>query len=764
MSYAEVLVDVANRRLDRSYHYFIPEKFKVLKGMRVLVPLQQRQVQGLVITVADQLPKEVSQANLRPIIGILDSEYAVPPDLIDLALWLADTTICSIAQSLHTVWPLLNGKVEEWAVPLVSVQEADVQTLKWLDPEAYKAIEVLGRARRGGLNIQTLLKRANISREILERLIDQGLIKKDFRFASGLAVNVSTPVINVSTSEDKVFRGYGQEDLGVPEEVRQLNSEQSNAAGQVIKALQGRAFETLLLHGITGSGKTEVYRECISQLLALGGDAILLVPEISLTSQIANYLQKFFNNQVCVLHSGLTPKEKRKAWEDILKGKKRLVIGARSAVFAPLPNLQLIILDEEHDGAYKQDENPKYHAREVARKRMEQRGGVVLLGSATPSLEAYAAAQTGKIKFLTMSRRFGQSMLPVVEIVDMRQELAKGNRSIFSLALQYKLRERISKGEQAMLFLNRRGYSTFVVCRECGYVVRCPHCDVSLTYHSQGQKMRCHYCDYQTIPPHSCPHCGSRYIRFFGQGTQRVEEDIKGLLPYVSVLRMDGDTTRLKEAHQDILDRFSRQEASILVGTQMMAKGLDFPNVTLVGVIAADQTLNMPDFRARERTFQLLTQVAGRAGRSVKAGEVVIQTYAPTDRAIIRAAQHDFPGFFWEEIRYRKERAYPPFTHVIRAIIMHEKEERVIRAANDLVGYLRLGMTKIKKGNNELDILGPAPAILPRLKNNFRWQVAVKGKKLDDLRTFLRQGMRDFYQSASSNGINVSIEVDPLGI
>lgn len=414
----------------------------------------------------------------------------------------------------------------------------------------------------------------------------------------------------------------------------------------VLTALEEGSSQTVLLHGVTGSGKTDVYRELIAQVLAQGGDAILLVPEISLTSQVARYFERQFGGQVIILHSGLRQREKMKAWADILSGHKRIVIGARSAVFAPLPNLRLIILDEEHDGAYKQDENPKYHARDVARKRMDLRKGVVLLGSATPSLEAYAAAQSGKIRMLTMLSRIGKSVLPPVEIVDMRDELRQGNRSIFSLPLQQKLRERLTRGEQSMLFLNRRGYSTFVVCRECGYVVSCSNCDIALTYHTQGQAMRCHYCDHKELPPHTCPKCGSRYIRFFGQGTQRVEEELQGLFPEVPILRLDYDTTRSSEAHDTILDKFRRQEASILVGTQMMAKGLDFPNVTLVGVIAADQTLNMPDFRARERTFQLLTQVAGRAGRSNKPGEVVIQTYSPQDSAVMRAAHHDFQGFF----------------------------------------------------------------------------------------------------------------------
>ena len=761
--YAEILVDVANRRLDQSYHYLIPESFDLKIGMRVLVTLQSRKVQGLVVNVTNELSEELADVQFKPILEIVDQNSLVPPELIELAHWLAQTTICSIAQSLHTVWPLLNGKVEEWIILLASLKDSDIQTLQWLDSDAFRAIKVLSRARNKQISLKTFLKRADILGATIEKLIQHGWVKKEARFVSLGDGSVKKTYLGGGTLEKPPNHENAVNEHEISTgRTYELTGEQATAVNNVLTALEKGSSQTILLHGVTGSGKTDVYRELIAQVLAQGGDAILLVPEISLTSQVARYFETQFGDQVIILHSGLRPKEKMKAWEDILAGRKRIVIGARSAVFAPLLNLRLIILDEEHDGAYKQDENPKYHARDVARKRMEQQKGVVLLGSATPSLEAYAAAQTGKIRMLTMTSRIGESSLPPVEIVDMREELIQGNRSVFSLLLQQKLRERLERGEQAMLFLNRRGYSTFVVCRECGYVVSCPNCDISLTFHSQGQAMRCHYCNHRELPPLTCPKCASRYIRFFGQGTQRVEEDLQGLLPEASILRLDFDTTRSGDAHRIILESFRRQEASILVGTQMMAKGLDFPNVTLVGVIAADQTLNMPDFRARERTFQLLTQVAGRAGRSTKPGEVIIQTYSPTDSAILRAAQHDFRGFFWEEINYRKERKYPPYTHIIRVLLMHEKEDRVIKGANDLGACLNQGMQDPKYGNNEIDILGPAPAVLTRLKNQWRWQISVKGRRLDLLRAFLHQGVQRFYKGPASSGIILNIEVDPL--
>ncbi len=767
MLYAEVLVDVANRRLDQSYHYLIPQGISFKVGARVLVPLQHRFVQGLVVDITEELPVELASKQIRQIAKVIGGDVTVPEDLIRLARWLAETTICSIAQGMHTVWPLLKGKVEEWVVPLFSALDEDFQSLKLLDQETFKVLAILQRAKRKALPLATYLKRTQISKATFEQIEGQGWFRREFRFVSQWespeVSGLSLPVI-INVPDEKLYGEVEGNQDQTP--IRELSLEQESAVKEIVAALETsceqKTSSTLLLHGVTGSGKTEVYLRVITKLLAEGGEAILLVPEISLTPQISDYFQDRFDTRVAVLHSGLQAAEKARVWEEIIAGKKQLVIGARSAVFAPLPNLRLIIMDEEHDSAYKQNVNPKYHTRDVARKRMEQRNGVVLLASATPSLEAYAAARTGKVGLITMTKRVGSSLLPPVEIVDMRQELLQGNRSIFSYSLQAKLRDRANKGEQSMLFLNRRGYSTFVVCRECGYTVRCPSCDVSLTFHSTGNKMRCHYCNHEEETPHRCPKCGSRYIRFFGQGTQRVEEELLTLLPDIKVMRLDWDTTRSKEAHRSILQSFKRQEATVLVGTQMMAKGLDFPNVTLVGVIAADQALNMPDFRARERTFQLLTQVSGRAGRSTKAGEVIVQTYSPTDRAIIKASVHDYPGFFWEEIRYRQLLNYPPFTHVIRVLLLHEVEERVIRAAHDLATSLRQGMSSPEYGNTELDILGPAPAIIPRIKNQYRWQVAVKAKNLDILRAFLHLGVKGLYNMPSSNGINLNIEVDPL--
>lgn len=762
--YAEIMVDVANRRLDQCYHYVIPEKFEIKVGMTVLVTLKNRKVQGLVVGISNDFPElKNKEVNLKEIDAILEGQNLIPEELVQIACWLAETTICPIAQALHTVWPFLKGKVEPWVIPLAGMEEEDVKVLELLNPEIYRILNVLNRSRKKMLTEKVLLKRAEAKPEQLEEMIKQGWVRKESRFSRGQA--------NSQKQKNRSQNFDRNQEIGIEpgfilsEDRIVLNAGQRQAVDSIWDTYLKREGATVLLHGITGSGKTEVYKEIVSRVLDEGGDVIILVPEISLTSQIAGVFLKRFMDKVGIIHSGISATEKITLWEDILAGEKKIIIGARSAVFAPLSNLKLIILDEEHDNAYKQDENPKYHARDVARYRMKQRNGLVILGSATPSLEAYAAAQRKNISCIYLGERYNQIALPSVEIVDMRLELANGNRSTFSFLLREKLRDRIEKGEQSILFLNRRGYSTFVFCRECGFVARCPQCDVALTYHSNKQELRCHYCDHQQEVFHHCPDCGSKYIRFFGLGTQKVEEEVSALFPGIEVLRLDTDTTSGQGKHEKILERFRTDRVPVMVGTQMLAKGLDFPNVTLVGVISADQLLNMPDFRSRERAFQLLTQVAGRAGRGTKQGDVVIQTYSPEDRSITMASQQDYPAFFWEEIAYRKKLGYPPFSHIIRILIYHEKEDRVILAAQELTDCLRRSMETtgseyINKEN--IQILGPAPAVLTKLKNEFRWQVSIKGRNPDVLRKIVHAGVKLFYNGSACSGINISIEVNPL--
>lgn len=758
--YAEVLVDVANRRLDQSYHYLIPDHLPVKTGMTVIVGLKNRKVQGLVVRISEEVP-EVHEGKLRPIEEVLEEQYLVPLELIELASWLAETTICSIAQALHTVWPFLKGKAEQWIIPLAGMNDNDVKVLALLDPDVHNVLTILNRSKRKELPERILIKRTQANQTLIEEMVKQGWIKKEFKFSrAGQSVSKTHRDKDPLSLMQSNYESYSIQLFQFPRNRLQLNHAQAKAAAFLWEAYEKRDGSTVLLHGVTGSGKTEVYRDIIIKVLRDGGDAIILVPEISLASQISKVFLEYFGEWVGIIHSGISPKEKLELWERVLSGRKRIIIGARSAVFAPLPHLKLIILDEEHDNAYKQDENPKYYARDVARRRMMQRQGLVILGSATPSLEAYAASQRGKVSLITLNERFNQKSLPSVQIVDMKQELASGNKSMFSLLLREKLQERIERGEQSILFLNRRGYSTFVFCRECGFVARCPQCDVSLTFHSQKQELCCHYCNYRQEVFHRCPECGSRFIRFFGQGTQKVEEEVSTLFPGVDVLRLDADTIAGSRKHSDILDRFRNERIPILVGTQMLAKGLDFPNVTLVGVISADQLLNMPDFRSRERAFQLLTQVAGRAGRGDKNGDVVIQTYSPDDRAVILAAKQDYPAFFWEEISYRKQLGYPPFSHLIRILIFHKKEDCVVRGAHELTYCLQQAVTEDVPDSYQ--ILGPAPAVLAKLKNEFRWQVSVKAKNPEHLRKIVYDGVQKFYQSSASSAVKISIEVNPL--
>jgi len=773
--YAEVLVDVANRRLDQSFHYYIPDNLVIHAGMMVVVPLKHRKVRGLVVSISSDPPELDGEPRFRNIEAVLEENCLIPPELIELACWLSETTICPKAQALHSVWPFLKGKGETWMTSMAGMDDEDVKVLELLDPDTFQVLKTLNRSRRGGLSENVLLKRSGAKKELLEDMLKQGWIKKEIRF-SGKAGSSDLNERKKNNIENKIDIDTDIDtdkdiDVDIRNNIEQITAGSVRHVTGTLSPAQEKVFQdilafrnkndggTVLIHGITGSGKTEVYKELVAKVLAEGGDVILLVPEISLTSQISRIFLEQFGDMVGIIHSGISSSDKLAIWEQILQRNKRVIIGARSAVFAPLSNLKLIILDEEHDNAYKQDENPKYHARDVARKRVEDRGGLVLLGSATPSLEAYAAAQRDKIGLVSLEERFNQQALPTVDIVDMKQELASGNKTMFSMALRNKLQERIDNGEQSILFLNRRGYSTFVFCRECGYVARCPHCDVSLTYHSHHQQLCCHYCNYQQDVFHRCPECNSRFIRFFGQGTQKVEEEVSALFPGVEVLRLDTDTTSGSREYNRILERFRSGEVPILVGTQMLAKGLDFPNVTLVGVISADQLFNMPDFRSRERAFQLLTQVAGRAGRGAKGGEVVIQTYSPEERSILRSAKQDYAAFFWEEIAYRKQQNYPPFAHIIRIMIFHEKEDRVIKAAQDLANSIRLVLAD---QDQEYVILGPAPAVLTRLKNEFRWQVSVKGKNPAVLRRIVHQGVRAFYLGTASSGINISIEVNPL--
>ncbi|MEK5254209.1 primosomal protein N' [Paenibacillus sp. FSL F4-0125] len=577
----------------------------------------------------------------------------------------------------------------------------------------------------------------------------------------------------IEISEIEVYRDPYQGRDFKPTTPLPLTAEQEIVYTRISRTLEEQLHEVFLVHGVTGSGKTEIYLQCIKRCLDQGRQAVVLVPEIALTPQMVERFKGRFGSGVAVMHSRLSVGERYDEWRKIREGKATVAVGARSAVFAPFSNLGLIIMDEEHETSYKQEENPKYHARDAAIRRAEQCGAAVILGSATPSLESYHAARAqSDIHFspvlLEMPTRALGNELPKVNVVDMREELKEGNRSMFSRKLHSALAERLERGEQTVLLLNRRGFSTFVMCRSCGYVAGCPECDISLTYHSRSDNLRCHYCGHAEPAPKLCPECASEHIRFFGTGTQRVEEELGKLFPGIRVIRMDVDTTTEKGSHEKLLNQFRDKKADVLLGTQMVAKGLDFPDVTLVGVITADSALNLPDFRAAEKTFQLLTQVAGRAGRHQLPGEVVVQSYTPEHYSIVHASGHDYLSFVREELKHRRGLHYPPYCRLILVTLSHEQLPLLLRMAENYVMNLQGKARQLrwygsldKLTTDVLDLLGPVASPIPRLKGRYRFQCMIKWRGVIDVIGLVRQVAEELEDSVRDTGLQISIDVDP---
>ena len=534
-----------------------------------------------------------------------------------------------------------------------------------------------------------------------------------------------------------------------------LTNDQQTVIKPILDTIENNLHEVFLLYGVTGSGKTEIYLQSIQEVIEKGQEAIVLVPEIALTPQMVNRFKGRFGNLVAVLHSGLSAGEKYDEWRKIQRNEVSVVVGARSAIFAPFENLGIIIIDEEHETSYKQEEMPRYHARDVAIKRAKNYNCPVVLGSATPSLESFARAKKGVYRLLTLPSRMNQRALPAVEIIDMREELRDGNRSMFSRKLFEMLKGRIERKEQTVLFLNKRGHSSFVMCRDCGYVMNCPNCDISLTYHRVNEQMKCHYCSFEAPVPKSCPECNSEYIRYFGTGTQKVEDELGKILPEARIIRMDVDTTGRKGSHERLLKDFQDGKADILLGTQMIAKGLDFPNITLVGVLSADTMLHLPDFRSSEKTFQLLTQVSGRAGRHELPGEVIIQTYTPEHYSIELAGTQDFDRFYQREMMARKTHSYPPFYYLSLITVSHEELITVISATEKITAFVR------SRISNHAVVLGPSASPIPRINNRYRYQCLIKYKREPELFPTLKT-ILDQYQPNAKSGLLVSIDVNPF--
>lgn len=525
--------------------------------------------------------------------------------------------------------------------------------------------------------------------------------------------------------------------------------EQKKALDMINSAVDANQPEKILLYGITGSGKTEVYLQAIEHVLKQGKSAIVTVPEIGLTPQLIQRFRGRFQDHIAVLHSHMTVKQRILEWERVASGEASIVLGTRSAIFAPVKNLGLIVIDEEYEMTYKQEKSPRYHVREVAFKLSEQYQAVVIMGSATPSIETYYHAESGEYKRIVLPRRIDDRPLPPVEVIDMRE----GKDYLLSKRLRKELKETLSKGEQAILFINRRGYFTFVMCRECGFTIECPKCSVSLTYHSGDRKLRCNRCGFSSEAPIICPRCQSSSIKYFGTGTQRIEKEVAEVFPAARILRYDRDTVSKRGSHEVFFSAFAQGKADVLVGTQMVTKGLDVANVTLVGVVSADTALQLPDFRAAEHTFQLLTQVAGRAGRHHLPGKVIIQTYSPEHYAIQAAAKHDYEEFYKQEISHREEVGYPPFSKLVSLLIAGLEAKKVEKVAEDLERFL---MKRLSEG-----VLGPAPATIPKLRGEWRYRILLKGKDLKNIR---RAVVETLGKIVIPSEIKVAVDVEPMNM
>ncbi|MDX5476250.1 MAG: primosomal protein N' [Bacillaceae bacterium] len=798
MSFASVIVDVPTKQTDRAFDYEIPEKWQdiIQPGMRVVVPFGPRYVQGFVV----QIKSETSIEKTKPLKECLDITPVLTEELMNLAFWLKNQTLCFTISAFQVMLPAaMKAKYEKFLLAKdISLLPFDVQPLfekksriafeeleKQIGFSSLKklvkedALEVYyGVKEKGTKKTQKIIK-MNVNKHELH-LFQQSLpnqAKAQHKLVSFLLekdakqfllkdllqeANVNTQTIKTFVNK-KIVTEVDEEVYRDPYENREfekskplpLTTQQERAIKPILSTIENEQFASFVMFGVTGSGKTEVYMQSVDAVLKRGKEAIILVPEISLTPQMVNRFKSRFGNDVAVLHSGLGIGEKYDEWRKIHRKEVKVVVGARSAIFAPFENVGIIIIDEEHETSYKQEEMPRYHAKDVAMKRGEYHQCPVVLGSATPTLETFARASKGVYQLLTMDRRMSEQGMPTVDIIDMREELREGNRSMFSRSLLEKLQERIEKKEQSVLFLNKRGYSSFVMCRDCGYVVECPHCDISLTYHRSSNQLKCHYCGYEQPVVSSCPSCDSDHFRFFGTGTQKVEEEITKLLPEARVIRMDVDTTSRKGSHEKLLDKFGKKEADILLGTQMIAKGLDFPDVTLVGVLTADTMLNLPDFRASEKTFQLLTQVSGRAGRHELPGEVIIQTYTPEHYAVKLASNHDYLAFYEKEMMMRKLHQYPPFYFTALVTVSHEQLPKVVTVTERITNYLQLNLSQ-----NAI-ILGPVASPISRIKDKFRYQCIIKYKQEPKLQEILKSILEKYQQQMAQDNLSITIDLNP---
>lgn len=747
--YAQILIDIAHAEVDRLFTYRIPEELSISPGMHVLVPFGRGNAkkEGFVIRITDA-PDGIGP--YKDVIRALEPYPILLPDQLELAGWMQRSYNCLLVDAVRLMIPaqMRGGRVHEKVERTVLLApDLDVQAAlaslcdKAGKVRASKQHEVLSLLVKTGLEMTVADVNAFIPRAsaAISALIQRGYVVESghvtFRRPGHASALLEKPV--------------------VPTEAQRA------AVDAIVRAINAGSDETFLLHGVTGSGKTEVYLRCIERCIRSGRQAIMLVPEIALTPQTVDRFRARFSDDIAVLHSRLSAGERFDEWRRIRLGQAKVVVGARSAVFAPFERLGLIIIDEEHEGSYQSEITPRYHAVEVALHRSASMGAPLVLGSATPSLLSYFRATTGRYRLLELPERVMHRALPEVEIVDMREEFLAGNNGIFSGQLVERLRACFENGKQAMLFLNRRGYSTFVSCRACGAVIQCPNCDISMTYHKAEQRLKCHFCGASAPVPTRCPVCGKPFIKYFGIGTEQVEDQLHALFPGSKALRMDTDTMRRKDSHAKMLSAFASGEAQVLIGTQMIAKGHDFPNVTLVGVVAADATLCIPDYRSTERTFQLLTQVSGRAGRDESPGRVVVQTYMPNHPAIRFAKEHDYAGFFRYELSERRKALFPPYSLFLR-ILFSGPDEDVLQDAGDR--YAAALEAEIRAllgpdGTQDLLLMTASPAPIRRKQGNYRYQILIKLLRTKRTSSVIR--LVYAFAAAHRNELFALLEVNP---
>ena len=706
-TYANVIIDISHEKVDRPFQYRIPDslKEKLAVGMCVQIPFGtgNRKRKGYVIEITGK--NEYPEEKIKEIDGIITDNLPAEADAIRLAAWMRQTYGSTMIAALKTVLPVKRA-----------VKAVEKKKLR-RSLSAEELTSLLGECMR---------KHQNAKVRVLQELLTEEELP--YELVTG-KLHVSAATLNslvnqgaITIESESSYRNPVSLNVTV-QSGPELSEEQRYIKEQILSDYDKNIRNTYLIHGITGSGKTLVYLALIEEMIKRGKQCIVLIPEIALTYQTLLRFYKRFGDRVSVMNSSLSQGERFDQCERARKGEIDVMIGPRSALFVPFPNLGMIVIDEEHEGSYISENAPRYHARETAEYLASLKKASLVLGSATPSLEAYYKAKKGEYRLFTMKNRKNGGELANVRIVDLRQELRKGNRSIFSSDLQELIRDRLGKKQQIMLFLNRRGYAGFVSCRSCGYVMKCPHCDVSLSQHIGG-KMVCHYCGYETVQPKRCPNCSSNYILGFKAGTQQIERQLYELFPGIRVLRMDGDTTKQKGSFEKILSAFAEGEADVLLGTQMIVKGHDFPNVTLVGVLAADLSLNDSDYRAGEKTFQLLTQAEGRAGRGTLPGEAIIQTYRPEHYSIQQAAKQDYEAFYEEEILYRELLEYPPAGHMLTILVVSKDEKRckglAVRLAKEAGAYVH--------------VIGPTPAAVSKVKDYYRYMIYLKSLKEEPIR------------------------------